>query len=185
MLLRLTALISVLLIMGCGGSKNVGEGSPTKPKKKTAFPKVEAGTAREKVARSEQPSEKSLRPAPGLEERTPLDQGEDIFRRMTLEEINGLPPVEDSICRAFATPKPRTIKQCRFIGPFQGELETGGKSALFDRLEDAMGACAADVSCMGVSSDWYTGAPWFPVGTSTAFTPDENSYGCSFVIHCE
>ncbi len=185
MMMRPLTVACMLVITACGGSKNSGAIAPADSKKRMKLLNPGDRAVREKEKHDERSSEESAGRGAIALDQVPLDQEDEIFRRMTPEEANGLPAVEDSICRSFTTREPRTFNQCRFIGPFQGELETGGKSALFDTLEGAMGACAGDLSCMGVSTDWYTGAPWFPVSTSTVFRPDENSYGCSFIIQCE
>ena len=103
---------------------------------------------------------------------------------MTLEEIAALPEVRDSVCREYTTDTPRALNQCEFMGPYQGEIMPPGPDSERFELADALLACHSDINCMGVSTDWYTGAQWYTVSQATPFTPDANSYGCSFVIRC-
>lgn len=103
---------------------------------------------------------------------------------MTLEEIAALPEVGDSVCREYKTDTPPTLNQCEFLGPYQGEIMPPGTDSQRLELADALLACNADINCMGVSTDWYTGAKWYTASQAISFTPDANSYGCSFVIRC-
>ena len=105
-------------------------------------------------------------------------------RRMTPEEIEALPAVEDSVCREFASETPRTLNRCEFLGPYPGEIAPPAPSSQRLELEEALLACHSDITCMGVSTDWYTGSQWYTVAQTSRFSPDTNSYGCSFVIRC-
>ena len=105
-------------------------------------------------------------------------------RRMTLEETEALPSVIDSVCREYASETPRTLNRCEFLGPYPGEIAPPSSTSDRFELKDALLACHSDINCMGVSTDWYTGSQWYTVSHSSPFTPDPNSYGCSFVIRC-
>lgn len=116
------------------------------------------------------------RPAPSSE--TP------DARRMTAEEIEALPEIEDSICREYTSDSTLALNQCSFLGPFQGEITPPAGSDKRFELKDALLACEADITCMGVSTDWYTGSTWFTAHAGSPFSPDDSSYGCSFIINC-
>ncbi|MEC7240132.1 MAG: hypothetical protein VXW32_02745 [Myxococcota bacterium] len=120
-------------------------------------------------------------------EQTPAsgpDSSEAQGRRMSTRELEALPPVADSVCREHASRAPLSLNRCEFLGPFPGEIAPPSSNARRYALTDALLACHSDIACMGISTDWYTGSLWYAVSTSKAFTPDDNSYGCSFVIAC-
>ena len=105
-------------------------------------------------------------------------------QRMTTAAIQALPVVGDNICREYASKENRTLNRCEFLGPYQGEIATPSAEQERATLENALLACESDITCMGVSTDWYTGADWYTVRSTEAFLPNEDSYGCSFVINC-
>jgi len=67
-------------------------------------------------------------------------------------------------------------------GPYPGIIE--GQHGPDGTLSDALAACGADPDCIGVSTKWYAGSPWFAVTGARTFATDTASYGCTMVLAC-
>ena len=95
----------------------------------------------------------------------------------------------DSICRGYQIPKAlvdsmKKKKGCKIRGPFQGEIQTrASEQKATQNLEKALTACIKQ-NCAGISADWYIDGTWriHKKLSRGGFRPDENSYGCTFLV---
>jgi len=73
---------------------------------------------------------------------------------------------------------------CGLRGPAEGELlgEPLGDPADFDVA--AARCMELGEACRGVSSEWYLGMPWVPIGEGEEFRQDEMSYARTFLRAC-
>lgn len=100
--------------------------------------------------------------------------------RATLDSL-GAPPA--SSCAALAIPADLVVGDCKVVGPYPGAIAGSDKSAEFEGYQAALEACVAAPECIGVSSDWYAGFPWYWVSGKT-FAADSDSYACTLVLDC-
>ena len=114
--------------------------------------------------------------APAVQDNT----GDSGSARLGAGALEAIGPVSDGICRAHAPPSGGRAGACTVVGPYPGELNGTTLSSDLG-VEEALTACAADLSCTGVSTDWYIGAS-FRLVSVDAFAPDEMSYGCTLLI---
>lgn len=112
----------------------------------------------------------------------PKTQPDLVGRRLTASEIDALGSPVQSPCSNNQLLLDTEAKTCTVRGPYQGIIT--GKRGIEGSLSDALTACRADPSCLGVSSIWYTQSPWFTVTQASSFAVDTASYGCTMVLDC-
>jgi hypothetical protein len=112
----------------------------------------------------------------------PSTQPDLVGRRLTVPEIDALGAPVQSPCSNNRLPPDTKAGTCAVRGPYQGIIT--GKQGTEGSLSDALAACGADPSCLGVSSVWYTQSPWFAVTQASSFEVDTASYGCTMVLDC-
>ena len=104
--------------------------------------------------------------------------------RLSRAQIDAYGPAGDSVCRAHKVASGAKVGGCSVVGPYPGIIDGGAKSPDFERYEEALDACASAPTCIGVSSSWYTGSPWFFVDGAAKFAVDDDSYGCTLLLDC-
>ena len=104
--------------------------------------------------------------------------------RLSRAQIEAYGTAPDSACRAHKVDPGTTVGACSIVGPYPGLIDGATKSADFERYEDALDACMNAPACIGVSSRWYIGTPWFFVDGAAKFKVDDASYGCTLLLDC-
>lgn len=112
----------------------------------------------------------------------PKTQPDLVGRRLTAPEIDALGSPVQSPCSNNKLPPDTKAETCAVRGPYQGIIT--GQQGPDRSLSDALAACGADPSCLGVSSVWYSQSPWFTVTKASSFAVDTASYGCTMVLDC-
>lgn len=103
--------------------------------------------------------------------------------RLSAEVLKALGAPPEGPCAGRPLDLTLPAKACVARGPYPGEIKGGKKGEAVD-LKQALAACAADATCVGVSTIWYTGAPWTPVSGEARVAVDKNAYGCAVVLDC-
>ncbi len=86
------------------------------------------------------------------------------------------------VCRAFGRPADFDAKGREIAGAFPGELPGPIIGAPMDYMT-ALRTCVDEPSCVGLTSDWYIGAPWTArKAGERAFQSDDGSYGCTVLV---
>lgn len=104
--------------------------------------------------------------------------------RLSRAQIDAFGPAGDSVCRAHKVASGAKVGACSVVGPYPGVIDGAAKSADSERYEDALDACVSAPACIGVSSSWYIGSPWFFVEGAAKFAVDDDSYGCTLLLDC-
>lgn len=103
--------------------------------------------------------------------------------RLTEAALQALEGEAPGICDAHKLPEKITVGACAVVGPLPGLIIDGVEGSATESHADALAACARDPRCLGVSSKWYMGSPWYPV-TGGTWAIDRASYGCTLVLKC-
>ncbi|MCA9560105.1 MAG: hypothetical protein KC583_16270 [Myxococcales bacterium] len=103
--------------------------------------------------------------------------------RLSAEQIEALGAPPEGPCSGRPLDLALPAKACVARGPFPGEIK-GGKKGEGAELKQALAACAADPTCVGISTHWYTGVPWTPISGDARVAVDKASYGCAVVLDC-
>jgi hypothetical protein len=85
------------------------------------------------------------------------------------------------ICRIYGLPEGFDAKGLRIGGAVQGEILGEAIGEPTDYVT-ALRACVDDATCVGVTSDWYVGAPFRAMRAADTFRPDEGSYACTTLV---
>ena len=90
-------------------------------------------------------------------------------------------PRGDGVCRSFGVPAGFDTRGRRVDGAVPGEL-LGGRVGDGSPFPVALAACVQDPDCDGITSEWYTGMPWFVVRDGQRFAQDDDSYACTALV---
>ena len=94
-------------------------------------------------------------------------------------------PIEGGLCSTHTFAEPLVLDGCIAAGPFRGDVypEQSG-SAEFETPAEALAACSAEPTCMGVSTDFNQGMPWQLALAGSRPQLNSSSYGCFFMLDC-
>ena len=102
--------------------------------------------------------------------------------RFTQVALDRLGDPIDSVCRGLVLPD-ADLQGCKMMGPYQGLLEGTALKTGLD-IDAAVQACIEDLSCSGITTEWYADTPFATVQKTRGFVVDTDSYGCSFILVC-
>lgn len=97
----------------------------------------------------------------------------------TVEEFKGPPPEHSGGLLSLDS-----ATGCGLEGPVDGELLGESLGEPSDFSVAAARCMKAKEKCVGVTSQWYLGMPWVPVGPADPFRRDEMSYARTFLRRC-
>ena len=94
-------------------------------------------------------------------------------------------PSMDGFCSENVLEEPLVLDGCLAVGPFRGDIYPAPlDSEEFETPADALVACGAEPTCMGVSALFSQGMPWHLALQGSRHQLNNSSYGCFFVLDC-
>lgn len=134
------------------------------------------GDVNDALAAPTQESPKTSQAADVGESTTPAEQPSG---EATIEDFKGPPPEHSGGLLSLDS-----STGCGLEGPIDGELLGESLGAPSDFSVAAARCMEAKEKCVGVTSQWYLGMPWVPVGPADPFRRDEMSYARTFLRRC-
>jgi hypothetical protein len=105
-------------------------------------------------------------------------------KRLTAAEVTALGESPKSLCSSDDNVGGQTVAGCVVVGPFPGQIANGSNGKKHALLADALAECGADPTCVGVTSEWYSGFPWKTASGAARPAVSDDSYACLYVLSC-